>query len=1277
MANFTLTVDADTVAGGAADDTVSGTSATLNAGDGLTGGVGTDALVLAGSGIFHVDQLASFTGFERIRLDNATNFYANLYLGNQAIEVDATGYLAIQVSSPSNWNSSNIINGDASHTWNTAYISFYNNVYPQLPITYDLTSNTLSHVNINGVGDKVTLLVNNANTAGIQSITGFGQNAKLATAGSTLDLSHTTVAGLPVISTNSLGTTFTVGDLGTASQIAGGAGQDTIIASGFTFSADQRNTIFSTASIEKIVDQSGTYVARPTITSDGGGDTAAVSIVENTTAVTTVTASANVGETLSYTITDGADASRFAIDSATGALSFITAPDFEIPADAGGDNVYDVAVQVSDGHGGIDTQALAVTVTNVFETLGPEYTIENIGSYQSVTQLTNGRFVVARSSSRAEEASQIYGKIFDASTVQNFTGSSKFWGPAQWFMMESAPVVAALPDGRFAIAWGWGDILGDVYNISGITTNVFDSSGTIIGGIGGGGSRFPSSIPFPTVSALANGGLLTWAEAPSYNTQSQLHAAVFNAGGTLVSGGIIVNSTPLGAQFANTSAAGLPDGRFIVTWDSGDGGDGDGTLIRARLFNASGAPTGNDFVVDSTSRGNQFHPAVAALPNHFVVTWQSDDGGDGDGTLIRARLFDASGAPAGNDFVVNTTAAGNQYFPSVAALPSGDFVVTWRSDDSSIHARLFNASGTPKGNDFIIDSAGSSTPTVTALQDGHFQVAWTSGTSVHVLLLDPNGTGVTVAGTADGEVITGSPFADQLAGLGGTDTIRAGDGDDTLVGGTAADVMLGGPGNDAYSVDNAGDVVVENANEGNDAVFSTVHFALAANVDNLVLQGSADLQGYGNSLSNLLYGNTGNNILNGGAGADAMFGGAGNDAYFVDDAGDAAIENFGEGVDTVYATAHFRLSDNVENLILQGNADLQGYGNSLSNLLYGNTGNNILNGGAVADAMFGGAGNDAYFVDDAGDAVIENFGEGVDTVYATAHFRLSDNVENLILQGNANLQGYGNSLSNLLYGNSGNNILNGDAGADGMIGGAGNDAYFVDDSGDQVIESPGEGNDTVYTSIHYRLTANVENLILQGSANLQGYGNNLNNALYGNTGDNILNGDAGADVMVGGAGNDVYFVDNAGDQVIESMNQGTDAVFATVSQTLSANVETLVLQGSSNLSGSGNSLANKLYGNSGDNTLNGGAGADLLTGNGGNDLFVFNVGQADGDTIVDFAGNGAASGDSLHFAGYGPGATFTNIDSARWQINYNGGLSHDIITFSNAASIDATDYLFV
>jgi trimeric autotransporter adhesin len=429
--------------------------------------------------------------------------------------------------------------------------------------------------------------------------------------------------------------------------------------------------------------------------------------------------------------------------------------------------------------------------------------------------------------------------------------------------------------------------------------------------------------------------------------------------------------------------------------------------------------------------------------------------------------------------------------------------------------------------------------------------------------------------------------------------------------------------------------------------------------------------------NDILNGTPLDDTFDGSGGADVMRGGAGNDSYYVDTGGDTVTENAGEGTDRVLAFTHFVLPDNVENLTLMGVGNWQGYGNDLANTITGNEGSNLLDGRGGADAMAGGFGNDVYIVDNAGDTVTENAGQGTDLVFSTAHFALSANVESLILQGNADLQGYGNTLANTLYGNAGNNLLDGRGGADIMRGGAGNDTYFVDDAGDQVIEGAGQGNDAVFSTAHFALSANVETLVLQGGADLHGYGNTLANLLYGNAGANLLDGRGGADVMTGGAGNDTYFVDDAGDMVIENPNEGTDAVFATVDHTLAANVETLVLQGSGNLSGTGNALANSIYGNAGNNTLNGGGAADLLTGNDGNDTFVFNGGQGNGDSVVDFAGNGAAAGDALQFVGYGAGATFTNVDATHWQVNYNGGTAHDVITFMNGATIDASDFMFV
>lgn len=85
----------------------------------------------------------------------------------------------------------------------------------------------------------------------------------------------------------------------------------------------------------------------------------------------------------------------------------------------------------------------------------------------------------------------------------------------------------------------------------------------------------------------------------------------------------------------------------------------------------------------------------------------------------------------------------------------------------------------------------------------------------------------------------------------------------------------------------------------------------------------------------------------------------------------------------------------------------------------------------------------------------------------------------------------------------------------------------------------------------------------------------------------------------------------------------------------------------------------------------------MLTGNAGDDVFVFDVGQADGDAVVDFAGNGLFAGDSLRFVGYGIGATFTPVDTTHWEVIYNLGTAHETITFMNGAIIVPTDFVFV
>ena len=235
----------------------------------------------------------------------------------------------------------------------------------------------------------------------------------------------------------------------------------------------------------------------------------------------------------------------------------------------------------------------------------------------------------------------------------------------------------------------------------------------------------------------------------------------------------------------------------------------------------------------------------------------------------------------------------------------------------------------------------------------------------------------TLSGGSANDYIFGEAGNDNLYGNAGNDLLYGGTGNDILSGGSGSDTMIGGEGNDTYYVDSTGDVVTEiSSAHGYDTVYSTVSYALGNYLERLVLQGTAGISGYGNTLNNAIYGNTGSNYLYGNAGNDYLSGGSGNDT---------------------------------------------------------------LNGGTGNDTMYGGAGNDTYYVDSAADVVTEtSSADGYDTVYSTVSRSLGNYQERLILQGTAS-SGYGNTLNNSITGNNANNYLYGNAGSDQLVGGAGND----------------------------------------------------------------------------------------------------------------------------------------------------------------------------------------------------------------------------------------------
>ncbi len=447
-------------------------------------------------------------------------------------------------------------------------------------------------------------------------------------------------------------------------------------------------------------------------------------------------------------------------------------------------------------------------------------------------------------------------------------------------------------------------------------------------------------------------------------------------------------------------------------------------------------------------------------------------------------------------------------------------------------------------------------------------------------------------------------------------------GNNTLDGAGGFDTMIGGAGNDTYVTD-GGDTITENTGAGNDTVQSSVTFVMGANLENLILTGSAAINGTGNSSNNRITGNTASNILNSGGGTDTMIGDAGNDTY-ITDGSDTITEAAGQGDDTVQASVTYTLGSNVENLVLTGTSAINGTGNSGTNSITGNasnntlnggSGNDILNGGGGTDRLIGGTGNDTY-VTDGSDTITEDAGDSNDTVQSSATYTISDNIENLTLTGSFAINGTGNSGNNRITGNSANNNLNGNGGIDTLIGGDGNDLYFINGS-DSIIEDAGEGNDTVKSSVSYTLGANVENLILIGSSAINGTGNTGANQITGNTAANTIDGAGGTDTLIGDAGNDTY-VTNGSDTIIEDAGEGTDTVQSSATIVLAANLEDLILTGTSSINGTGNTSANRLTGNKGTNILDGGGGSDTMAGGSGNDTYVTNG----SDTITEDANNG-------------------------------------------------------
>jgi Ca2+-binding RTX toxin-like protein len=677
---------------------------------------------------------------------------------------------------------------------------------------------------------------------------------------------------------------------------------------------------------------------------------------------------------------------------------------------------------------------------------------------------------------------------------------------------------------------------------------------------GAGHDRYDADDPGDTILELPGGGNDHVFSAVTFVLPSEVERL------TLTSGGAV---NGIGNALANFIWGGSGDNLLDggVGNDNLQGSHGADTLLGGQGADTMNGGGGNDFI----DGGAGADSIIGGTGADTFIFRRGEAGGDVVSDFAAGDQVRLVGFAAGSAFV---KAAGN----------TTDWIVTDAVTGVAETIRFTNAYALSSG-DFLFDAPPPPPPPPPAL-------------------------GVLVLGTAAAEAITpssapvGQPFPGQYA-----DTIQASGGGDTLDGGTGADSLVGGTGSDHYYVDDAGDLVLELAGEGEDQVFSTLTYVLPSDVERLKLTSAAAVNGTGNGLANVLTGGAGDNrlegaggndslsglggadtllggvgsdTLDGESGADSLAGGTENDFYLVDDTGDVVMEFAGEGDDLVLSAVTYTLLGEVERLTLTSAGAVNGFGNGLANVITGGTGENSLNGAAGDDSLAGNGGADT------------------------------------------------------LAGGVGSDTLDGGSGADSLAGGAESDFYLVDDAGDVILELAGEGDDLVLSGVTYVLPSEVERLTLTSAGAVNGTGNGLANVIIGGSGDNslsgggsadtlssnagadTLDGGTGADSLAGGAGADQYLVDDAGDVILELAGEGDDLVLSSVTYVLPSEVERLTLTSAGAVNGTGNGLANVIIGGSGDNSLNGGGSADTLLGNAGADVL---DGGPGADSLVGGAGH--------------------------------------------------------
>lgn len=866
-------------------------------------------------------------------------------------------------------------------------------------------------------------------------------------------------------------------------------------------------------------------------------------------------------------------------------------------------------------------------------------------------------------------------------------------------------------DGNDYLYAGYGDDVDGGAGVDTLSINFSGATGSVIADFSQtvltiGGGTITNIESLGNVFGSAFGDTITIASTAG---GSDAHTRVFGRGGDdrLVAG--FYTSTLDGGDGND-----IVDGRSSQFLDAVIGGSGNDTLYTSgNTFTLADGGAGNDTIyahseIHGGSGSDKIYVQAGSHAGDVFGDAGNDriEASDGGTTMAGGAGADTLIGGQGGD-AIWSAGVGSEFGPDLGT--EHDVITAFEGNDE-IHAGFGDDVDGGSGNDTLFLSlAGASTGLRIDTANLTTPAGATVGTGVirnieylSLLTATKFADTITVGASAIQITVDAGAGNDVITTDGATAVVQGGAGNDRFVSGVAADVFDGGLGIDTIDYRQYGEAVTVTLGDDDTAgtgaggdQLSSIEQVYGSGFDDHITgtDGRDKLYGFGGN--DTIAGGIGNDFLDGGTGTDDLAGGLGNDSYVVDDTNDTVTENAGEGTDLVLASADYVLGANIEKLTLTGTGAIDGSGNDLANKIIGNAasnhlagggGNDQLDGAAGTDTMIGALGNDTFFVDNSGDAVSENSGEGFDQVFASASFVLGDNVENLILvDGSAAVDGEGNAIANTIIGNTasnhlsgggGNDVLDGGAGADTLSGGTGDDTFIVDSMTDVVTENAGEGTDQVNAAVSFILGANVENLTLTGSGATDGSGNdganrltgnNASNYLSGGGGDDVLDGGQGADTLVGGLGNDTFRVDNAGDAITEKAGEGTDAVNSGTSFVLGANVENLVLTGTGATDGGGNDLANAITGNASANRLSGAGGNDTLRGNGGNDVLDGGTGT---DTLIGGIGNDSyviADGADTVVENEGEGK-----DSVTSTVSFTLATDMEVLTLGGTQAISGT-----